>query len=95
MAFHKKLFEGKVSMKFRIFIQTKMMNLHMKLFSEKYNNWILYSLIFAQCHKKEHSYVINEAGSQCDSMIQGRISSQIESRGNFLKSLNQLIKFQM
>ena len=53
------------------------------------------SLSFAQCHKKEQSYVDNEAGPQCDLIIHGRISSQNKLPHNFLKSRSQHIQFPM
>ena len=80
--------------------QTDMMNLHtnikprkwqMKFYSIKWNYYILQSLFFAQCHKKENSYVNIEAEPQCNSIIRGRISSQIKLLDNFLKSLCQHI----
>ena len=48
-------------------------------------------LFFAQCHKKENSYVNIEAEPQCNSIIRERISSQIKLLDNFLKSLSQRI----
>ena len=56
---------------------------------------MLQSLSFAQCHKKEQSYVNNEAEPQFNLIIHERISSQNKLPHNFLKSRSQHVQFPM